>query len=722
MPNPSRIMNRLLTFLFTIAVTSAFAQGKLRADSPEYQEMKAQGKLPRNYSPAPAIVKDGKNVFPAQTSKTGIDHLPITQSTGCDCMIPLDNTFSIVPMSGGTPPEYRNDDLSSAAIPLQFNFCFYGQTITSVYINNNGNISFGSPYGTFTATGFPSNQFSMVAPFWADVDTRNPTSGVVHYKSTPTAFIVKWEQVGYFNSYADKVNTFQLIITDGSDPLIPGGNNVSFCYGDMQWTTGDASGGSNGFGGSPATVGANLGNGVDYIQFGQFDSPGGAYSGPFPSGPPYEGIDWLDYKSFVFNTCNNNNIAPIPSGIAACDTIQICEGDTLNFNVQFLSPEVNQTTTATVSAPGVNGFNVISNTPGNNAVIIAQLIANSANYGYNTITFSGTDNGTPAQTTTVTLVIQVDTFVAPDPVITGPNVYCQGGNPISLDAGPGYTSYNWNTGATTQTLSNVTQGVYTVTVAYNGCSKTSPPFTVTELPAPVPVITGVLNTCGSDNALLSADSAAFASYVWSTGSTDPFISVPNGTYTVTVTDTNGCIGVSAPITVNQSPKPVAAFTSQPLTTSFPNDSIHFMDQSTVSSGSISSWLWTFGDNNSSMLQNPAHAYPDPGTYNVCLVVATAAGCSDTICKTYEVVPLTVLAPNVFTPNGDGKNETLKFENLEFYPNNYLTVFNRWGNVVHEASGYNNDWTGKGVSDGVYFFILELPGLGTTLKGHVEILR
>jgi hypothetical protein len=47
----------------------------------------------------------------------------------------------------------------------------------------------------------------------------------------------------------DKLNDFQLILTDGSDPLLPNGNNIAFCYGDMQWTTGSASQCVGGFGG-----------------------------------------------------------------------------------------------------------------------------------------------------------------------------------------------------------------------------------------------------------------------------------------------------------------------------------------------------------------------------------------------------------------------------------------------------------------------------------------
>jgi hypothetical protein len=213
-------------------------------------------------------------------------------------LIPLDSSFSVVPFTNGLPPEYRNDDGSSPLIQLPFIFNFYGQQYTSVYINNNGTISFDEPYWQYTPTGFPVAGFPMIAAFWADVDTRNPNSGLVYYKVERNRLVIIWDKVGYFNSKADKFNTFELIITDGTDPLIGLGRNVCFSYGDMQWTTGDASDGSNGFGGVPATVGINKGDGVNFALLGRFDHEGTDYDGP---GGNNDGVSYLDNKFFAFN-------------------------------------------------------------------------------------------------------------------------------------------------------------------------------------------------------------------------------------------------------------------------------------------------------------------------------------------------------------------------------------------------------------------------------------
>lgn len=107
-----------------------------------------------------------------------------TQSTTCNCLVPLDTTFQVVPFQFGTPPDNRNDDMSTSAIAIPFSFNFFGVMYDSIYINNSGNISFGVGYVTFTADSFTSSQCAMIAPFWADVDTRDMASGLVYYKVT----------------------------------------------------------------------------------------------------------------------------------------------------------------------------------------------------------------------------------------------------------------------------------------------------------------------------------------------------------------------------------------------------------------------------------------------------------------------------------------------------------------------------------------------------------
>jgi hypothetical protein len=325
--------------------------------------------------------------------------------TSCDCWAQRDRAWQVAAFTNGMAPDYRNDDGSTDTITLVSPFCFYGQYLRKLFINNNGNISFGTSYATYSSDSFPNTNFVMVAPFWADVDTRGPGSGLVWYEQTNSHLIIQWDSVGYFNAQDDKLNSFQLIITDGLDPLLPAGYNVSFCYKDMAWTTGSASQGVGGFGGIPATVGVNQGNGINYIQMGRFDQAGSAYDGP---GGAYDGIDFLDNQSFIFNTCVSNfNISPVVSSLSACDTIVMCVGDSAAISVQFLAPESNQQTTPSVALGNLQDATITSLVSGAVASAEVLVYATNNNLGYHTITFSGTDNGTPARTTNTPVTIRV---------------------------------------------------------------------------------------------------------------------------------------------------------------------------------------------------------------------------------------------------------------------------------------------------------------------------
>jgi hypothetical protein len=235
----------------------------------------------------------------------------------CNCMIELDDTFSVVPMNIGQAPDYRNDDGFSVAITLPFTFTFFGTEHTSVFINNNGNLSFASGYSNFVASGFPINMHPMVSAYWADVDTRNPESGLVYYKVLDNALIVRYHEVGYFPQMADQVNDFQMILTDGTSELVGNGHTISFCYGDMQWSTGTA-----------ATVGANAGDDVNALQIGRFNENAEAYDGPY--GNP-DNVDFLDFSNISFTTnLLSENQQPINVS-NYCDTIFGFAGDTLMF-------------------------------------------------------------------------------------------------------------------------------------------------------------------------------------------------------------------------------------------------------------------------------------------------------------------------------------------------------------------------------------------------------
>ena len=672
----------------------------------EYAAHKAAGTLPTEFSISTTLSGPLKQY----TKKVEDDGSAKGGGSNCGCYTEPDASYTQITSWGG-----NDDDGSFGPLSIPFTYNLYSDLWNVLYININGNVSFGTPYGTFSAVGFPNSGFVMVAPFWGDVDLTNLSQGTIKYKITPTAIYINWDNVGYYSQHDDKLNTFQLILTDGTDPVIGVGNNAGFCYKDMEWTTGDASQGTNGFGGVPAVVGANKGNGIDFIQFGTFDQPGAAYDGPF--GDP-DGIDWLDNKSFVLNTAiSGSNIAPIVSGLNICDTLTMCVGEVLDLDVTFISPEQSQITTGSSSAPTLSNYIETTNTVGISAVIVGQITAMAADVGFHTVNFTATDDGTPPLTSFIDVVIQVISAPSDPPVITGDSIICAG-ETVTLYTGGGFDTYEWSNGIT-DTTTVVGGGTYTVTGATGGCELVSDPFTVTEF-NPSPVIDGILFACGSDPTVLSTVEQ-YAAYNWSTGSTDPSISVGSGTYSVIVTDTNGCEGMSIAVTVNISPYPVAGFGMTPPNPSLPGTNVLFTDQSTVSSGSIVTWEWNFGNGSTSGSQNPSTLFTDPGIYAVTLTVTTADGCSDTYSFNYVIQPIEVVIPNVFSPNSDSHNEYFHITGLEGYPGSSLTVYNRWGNVVYESTSYKNNWNAKDVSEGTYYYELKVRG-SDPMTGAVTILR
>jgi gliding motility-associated-like protein len=79
-------------------------------------------------------------------------------------------------------------------------------------------------------------------------------------------------------------------------------------------------------------------------------------------------------------------------------------------------------------------------------------------------------------------------------------------------------------------------------------------------------------------------------------------------------------------------------------------------------------------------------------------------------------------PNVFSPNHDGKNDFLKFTNLQYFPNTRLIVYNRWGNKVYESSNYQNNWDGGNDPDGVYYYLIYPSDYPDPVTGSVYIFR
>jgi nidogen-like/PEP-CTERM motif-containing protein len=174
---------------------------------------------------------------------------------------------TLVMTGGGNAPNIggadgRNDDGFSGPINFGFNFSLFGTTYTSFFANNNGNITFESGLEEFTPTGLQGATQPVVSPFFADVDTRNPASGVMslqtHTSAAGNEVILTWPNVGFFDSRGDPLNTFQMVIRQNGYAIPAGEGQVGFFWTTMGWEVGEASGGgSNGLCEPGSTVGIN---------------------------------------------------------------------------------------------------------------------------------------------------------------------------------------------------------------------------------------------------------------------------------------------------------------------------------------------------------------------------------------------------------------------------------------------------------------------------------
>ncbi len=209
-------------------------------------------------------------------------------------------------------------------------------------------------------------------------------------------------------------------------------------------------------------------------------------------------------------------------------------------------------------------------------------------------------------------------------------------------------SWNWTFGdGNSSNLQNPTHtyttgGIYTVDLTVtdiNGCTASSN-YQIT-ITAPANASAGVdVSICDGDAANLLGSGGTTYSWSPATGLSDPNIANPvatpalTTTYTLTVTDANGCQGTDD-IQVTVNPLPTAAFDA---TTECLGTATQFSDQSTSTFGTIATHAWDFGDNNSSALQDPNHTYGLEGNYNVTLTVTATGGCTNSTTEVVTVYP------------------------------------------------------------------------------------
>ena len=131
-----------------------------------------------------------------------------------------------------------------------------------------------------------------------------------------------------------------------------------------------------------------------------------------------------------------------------------------------------------------------------------------------------------------------------------------------------------------------------------------------------------------------------------------------------------------------------------------------------------SYVWNFGDRSlPDTAAAPVHRYEHPGIYQISLT-ARYGNCQ--VLTGFAPIEVgEVLIPNIITPNGDSLNQTFR-PRFSCRPTT-LEVYSRWGQLVYRAADYHQTWDGRGLPDGVYYFLLR-DDEGRRQKGWVEVRR
>jgi hypothetical protein len=269
-------------------------------------------------------------VIAAGTDASGSVEVPVTPTVHNNVSGPLALELSTSGLISGLPGESGfgspalgpSDDGSSSAIDITSVFGadgvnFFGHHYTSLYVNNNGNISFGHSISSYTPSAIGAGlNFPIIAPFWADVDTRPSGGGTVSYDldASDGVMTITWDHVGYYSYGTNKLDSFQLVLINEGN----GNFDIEYRYGNIQWTTGNASGGSNGLGGTPARAGYSAGDGTHYFELPQSGNQTALLNLPNTDGNTgIPGVDHLEVR--------NGEVGP--SSLTSAGTIDFSDPD-----------------------------------------------------------------------------------------------------------------------------------------------------------------------------------------------------------------------------------------------------------------------------------------------------------------------------------------------------------------------------------------------------------
>jgi gliding motility-associated-like protein len=308
---------------------------------------------------------------------------------------------------------------------------------------------------------------------------------------------------------------------------------------------------------------------------------------------------------------------------------------------------------------------------------------------------------------------------------------------ILLDVSGGTHPYDfmWNTGQTTEDLTNIPPGDYSVEIKDKNNCVINKQFSIyRQEPIEIEFLVTAIPDCNLKTVsqrTVAKVTGGFLPYTysWSAGNvsiTDNTIMTTsqNGSYTLTVADNKGCTEskiflVDLP-SIGNAGYSYGAFSIDNYNLLSIEDPIQFNNLST---GNFTNISWDFGDGSPTTSdENPVHIYDQVGVFNVVLKIELDFGCIEIIEKTLNITQGYVLInPNAFSPNNDGYNETIRpsftgFKEIE------MTIYDTWGVPIYyennlELNGWDGTIKGLPAENGNYVMVVK----GSTFY-EKEIIR
>ena len=245
-----------------------------------------------------AARRKGATARKGRTARSGFEPL---ESRLLMSAVRPDAGFSTADLGLGDDRSFPTTGSAGFSLGFSAPINFFGSLYSGVFVNNNGNISLGARNSFYTNADMDAINSRMIAPFYANVDTRFSGSTVRYGRSTVdgrAAFGVNWLNVDYYQSAATHTNknSFQLILVDRSD-LGYGDFDIEFNYDQINWESSLGTGGDdNGLGGTSARVGWT-GNNGDIASIFQMDGSGVA--GSFLDSNTFTGLVHNSFMSDV---------------------------------------------------------------------------------------------------------------------------------------------------------------------------------------------------------------------------------------------------------------------------------------------------------------------------------------------------------------------------------------------------------------------------------------